>query len=193
MELAPRHVVAMVASVCAAVVLAPVGVMAATGTLSNLVDPYDASRRARVGTNGGLFTENRPRTSSGTFNKQATDVTDANLHVLLDLAAPNKIAVTDFALTVVDDGTTQALYDIVALFAFVRTSGTAPCGGAGWTRTALRTLTVPHGQAAQQTFDSAPLVLPTPATGQRVCLAFQQTRWVGSTRTQVAVSGFTFL
>jgi hypothetical protein len=149
--------------------------MAATGTLSNIVDPYDAARRARVGTNGGLFTEDRPRVSSGTFNKQVANVTDVGLHVLLDVAAPNKIAVTDFTLTVVDDGTTQVLNNVVDLLAFVRTSGTSACGGAGWTRTVLRTLTV-----------------PTPATGHRVCLAFQQSRWAGSTWTDVAVSAFTF-
>lgn len=47
-RLSGGQIVAIVVSVCAAVVLAPVGVMAATGQFVNIVDPYDSSRRARI-------------------------------------------------------------------------------------------------------------------------------------------------
>lgn len=45
MKFQAKHVVTMVCAVSAAAVLAPVGVMAATGTLVNVTDPFNASRR----------------------------------------------------------------------------------------------------------------------------------------------------
>lgn len=53
-RLTGRHIVTIVASICAAVVLAPVGVMAATGQLVNIADPVTGSNQARVNSGGGL-------------------------------------------------------------------------------------------------------------------------------------------
>lgn len=65
------HIVAIVGSVCAAVVLAPVGVMAATGSLVNITDPYNSRARARVDSgkvrvgdgNGALTVDGTVKTS----------------------------------------------------------------------------------------------------------------------------------
>lgn len=51
----PRHVVAIVVSLCAAAVLTPVAVGAATGTLTNITDPVAAANKARVSNRGGLY------------------------------------------------------------------------------------------------------------------------------------------
>jgi hypothetical protein len=50
-----KQIVVMVVAVCAAVVLAPVGVMAATGSLVNIVDPSNASHKAHVDSSGHVL------------------------------------------------------------------------------------------------------------------------------------------
>lgn len=49
-----RHIVGMVVAVSAAVVLAPVGAMAATGSLVNITDPVHTANKARVDAKGAL-------------------------------------------------------------------------------------------------------------------------------------------
>jgi hypothetical protein len=49
-----RQITAMVIAICAAVVLVPVGAMAATGSLVNITDPVARSHKARVDTAGRL-------------------------------------------------------------------------------------------------------------------------------------------
>jgi hypothetical protein len=51
-----RQIVTMVAAVCAAVVLAPVGALAATGSLVTITDPQHTSQKARVTSAGRLAT-----------------------------------------------------------------------------------------------------------------------------------------
>ncbi len=46
----------MVVAICAAIVLAPVGALAATGSLINITDPVDVSWKARVTSAGRLVT-----------------------------------------------------------------------------------------------------------------------------------------
>lgn len=48
------QIVTIAVAVCAAVVLAPVGVMAATGQLVNIADPVNSAARAHVDTGGKL-------------------------------------------------------------------------------------------------------------------------------------------
>lgn len=50
-----RQVVTMVAAICAAVVLAPVGALAATGSLVNVTDPVHSAYKARVSAAGRLL------------------------------------------------------------------------------------------------------------------------------------------
>lgn len=51
-----RQLTTVVVSLCAAAVLTPVGVLAATGSPVTLVDPIFADHKARVGGSGGLWT-----------------------------------------------------------------------------------------------------------------------------------------
>jgi hypothetical protein len=189
MKFAPKHVVTMVASVCAAVVLAPVGVMAATGTLVNLTDPLDSTRKARVSGISGLYVDTRPRATAGSFNVLAENVTDVNARVVKE--STSGIAVTSWIVSVHGDNTASTNH--LRLFSQVRTSGTAPCGGAGWsTPQVLATLVVRAGSTEQLLWNGPPLVVGPPPAGQRVCVRVQQTKWTGSTDTDIAVTGFTF-
>jgi hypothetical protein len=55
-RLSTNQMVTLVVAVCAAIVLAPVTVMAATGSLVNITDPVHSSYQARVGSTRGLWT-----------------------------------------------------------------------------------------------------------------------------------------
>ena len=190
MRFTSKQVVTMVVAVSAAVVLAPVGVMAATGQLVNVADAVDPAFRTRVSSNGGLFVETHPRVAS-TFNAQKPDVADTNVHPLYVVGAPTRVAVTDLQVTVRDNGTSDTLGTVVELLAFASSRDTLTgCGGAGWNRSLLRRVTAQRAQTVQVTFDGSPLVLPT--VGGHVCLAFQVTRGMASTVADVAVTGFVF-
>lgn len=54
-----RQLTVMVVAVCAAIMLAPVGVMAATGSGVNIVDPVTSANKAGVSGNGTLLTAAR--------------------------------------------------------------------------------------------------------------------------------------
>jgi hypothetical protein len=192
MNFAPKHVVAMVASVSAAVVLAPVGVMAATGTLVNLTDPVDSSRKARVSGISGLYVDTRPRATAGSFHVLSETITDVATHPVKQTPSPNGIAVTSVVATVKGDNSASTNH--VRLYSRVRTSGNSDCAnGTGWTvPKALVTLSVPAGSTSQLVYDGPPIVVAPPATGQAICVGVQQTKWTGSTSTDIAVTGFTF-
>ncbi|HEV2891558.1 MAG TPA: hypothetical protein VGX28_14390 [Frankiaceae bacterium] len=55
-RLSGGQIVTIVVAICAAVVLAPVGVMAATGQLVNIADPVTGGNQARVNSAGSLYT-----------------------------------------------------------------------------------------------------------------------------------------
>lgn len=194
MDFQPKHVVTMVVALCAAAVLAPVGVMAATGTLVNIADPIEGSRRARVGTSNTLFTETRPGVPTGALNARIADVTDVVLHKLHESTAPKRIAVTEWAVTVRGDDVAgpNTHVDLIA-FTEHGTPGAYACGHpSGWTKKVLRTIALSPGESEQQVFTGPPLLLPTPAAGKRTCLGFQQTRWLGGTKLDVMVSAYTY-
>lgn len=193
MNFAPKHVVAIVACVSAAVVLAPVGVMAATGTLVNLTDPLDSSRKARVSGISGLYVDTRPRATAGSFHVALQDVTNVVGQVVRETANPNGIAVTSLVVTV--KGDTASSTNHVRLYSRVRESGTASCGsgGTGWSVPKMLVSVAVHAGATQQVvFDGPPVVIPAPGAGKMVCLGVQQTKWTGATATDIAVTGFTF-
>jgi len=79
----PRHIVAMVVAVSTAVVLMPVAVGAATGSLVNIVDPSNAANKAKVSNMGQLYvTETDPY--NGAFGRIGT-----NGSRLVSMAAPS--------------------------------------------------------------------------------------------------------
>jgi hypothetical protein len=196
MELAPKHVVVMVASVCAAVVLAPVGVLAATGSLVNVTDPFASSHVARVNAEGALRVETRPGVSGSTFNVAAAGTSSLSFFKVYENTGTYHIAVTDLTLAA-DTGLNAAAAGYAARVewvSLVRTSGTADCAynAAGWTRRTLRWMDVAPTRTEQLSFAATPLVVPNPAAGQRSCIGFQL--WVLPSNTVVfaSMSGYLF-
>lgn len=192
MTFAPKHVVAMVACVSAAAVLAPVGVMAATGI--TITDPFDNTRAARVTERGTLWVESRAGVASDSFHAAYQEVTNTGPSTFVVKQTTSRIAVTSFSLAVRGDTTTSS--NAVRLQSRVRTSGSAPCASgvvSGWGESkTLATLTAHAGSSEQLLWNGPPLVLPTPPKGQAVCLLVQQFRYTGATATDVTVTGFAF-
>lgn len=188
MELKAKHVVAMVASISAAVVLAPVGVLAASGQLVHVTDPYYPERRARVSTANLLQVESRPGLT-GAFSKTVEKSDTVVGSVILETAAPKRIAVTEFSVTVHGNVSNK---NEVRIYYRIRTSGTAPCANhTGWSLpVTLRSISTTSTN--QLVFNGPPLLLPKPAAGQAVCLGIQQTTWWNGTSADMSVSGFTF-
>lgn len=191
MRFEPRHVVTMVVALSAAAVLAPVGVMAATGTLVNITDATDATRKAKVGSTGALYVESRAGAVNGSFNTMTEKITDVIGHTIYETTSPNRVALTEATFTVRGDNT--ALTNHVRIFWQTRTSGTATCGGSGWTMPkTMKTVVVRAGETVQLTFDGPPLVMPPAPSGQAVCVRFQQTKWSGGTELDVSTIGYAY-
>ena len=165
-----KQVVAMVVSVCAAVVLAPVGVMAATGQIVNIVDPGNASRQARVGSGGTLQVESRAGSVANSFSKQI-EATGFGFHKIGETTAPSRIALTEVSIGTT--GSTFAEWQFLVV-AFVQTTGTASCGTtlSGYTKHVLRQIMVPPQDMRQLLFNGPPLVVPAGAAGKKTCVGF---------------------
>ena len=192
MKFAPKHVVMIVMSICAALILAPVGVMAATGQLVNLVDPADASRKARIGSAGSLRVETRPGVTNGAQNVVHNDIASLSPRALLEATAPTRIALSELTIAVRKFGSPVNAPTIVDLVHYVRASGSNPCGQAGWMGTSLRRVTLTTDRTEQLTFAGPPLIVPTPADGKRHCLAAKLYQWVGDTRVDIGATVFTY-
>jgi len=187
-----NQIVTMVVAVAAAVVLAPVGVMAATGTLVNITDPTNGARKAKVGSSGTLYTESRAGVVDHSFSLIFETITDVVARSVYEIAAPTRIALTEVTFTLHGDNTASTNH--VRIYSRVRTSGTANCqNGTGWTTPkVLRTVVVRAGSTVQQLYNGPPLISQTPGAGQKVCIGFQQTKYTGSTDLDVALTGYTF-
>jgi hypothetical protein len=103
-----RQVTAMIASICAAVVLAPVGAMAATGNLTSIADPVHKSQKARVNASGNLYVTQRDAT-----NGRAAKI-DAGGHTIVGdgkgaLTVDGRVSVTDGSGALTVDGAIRPL------------------------------------------------------------------------------------
>jgi hypothetical protein len=190
MRFSTNQVVTLAVAGCAALVLAPIAATAATGTLVNIVDPANSSRTARVSASGGLFAETRPFPGSSGFN-----VTGSRLGLgyinLASTTAPTRLAITD--VTITGQGPSGAQEVLVE--AFVRTTGTAGCGGpgtAGYTRFTLRRVAVNNQATLPLTFLGQPLVIPTGASGQQVCFGVTVISIPSGSATYVGATGFRY-
>ena len=192
MKFAPKHVVMIVMSICAALILAPVGVLAATGQLVNIVDPFESSRKVRVGSAGSLRVETRPGVTNGASNVAHNDVANLTPRMLLEATAPTRIALSEFTVAVRDYGNPVIAPTIIELNLYTKNSGTNPCGGSGWTGTVLRRITLKTDTTEQLTFSGPPLIVPTPPDGTRYCLAAKLFQWVGDTRVDVGATVYTY-
>ncbi|MDQ1713403.1 MAG: hypothetical protein QOE45_2853 [Frankiaceae bacterium] len=106
----PAHVVTMVVALCAAAVLAPVAVNAATGSFVNITDPLNAGSKARVTAKGTLWTtETDPLT--GTVSRVSSNgrrlVGDGVGPLSVDMAVPGAPLGTTGDI-IVDASTTPA-------------------------------------------------------------------------------------
>lgn len=189
MTFTPKHVVTLVACVCAAAVLAPVGVLAATGTLVNISDPVYGSRKARVSAANALTVDSRAGVPTGAFSFVRNDVTEIAFPKVAEVGAGQRIAVTE--ITVSSTGPDNGVPTVVRVSAWTRRSGTSACGGAGWTEKVLRKVAVQIGRTEQLVFTGPPLLLPTPASGQRVCLT-AGVEGMGSAAAHYGVIGYVF-
>lgn len=189
MKFQPRHIVTMVVAVCAAAVLAPVGVMAATGQLVNIADPFISGRSARIGSGGTLQVESRAGATSGAFNKSFS-FQGLGFHKIAETTGPNRIAITEVTLSGY-----EVDYDAeAALVAWVQTTGTGACGTTltGYTKTELRRFSWPMNEITQLTFDGPPLIVPAPAAGKLVCVGFAMQEVGTNARIFLGATGYTY-
>ena len=194
MRFEPKHVVTMVVAVCAAVVLAPVGVMAATGSLVNVTDPVNAARKAKVGSSGALYVESRAGAVDHSWRnvKQVGGV--GTMRALYLEKAPYRAAVTEATFTL--DADDPAAWARVRLWSRVQTSGDQPCeGGIGWAASeTLKTVGLRAHETVQLAFDGPPLVLPPPRPGLKVCVgASIVEQSAPGTVLDVSVTGYRYL
>lgn len=167
MRFKPVHIVTIVVAVCAAAILTPVAVGAATGTLVNIVDPSMSSRQARVSSAGTLTVESRAGSIANSFNMTGSRLGLGYIN-MVSVSAPTRVAVTELTLS----GQGPAGHQEVLLEAFVRTSGTNGCSGpgtAGYTRFTLRRIAIPNNGTTQLSFGGPPLVTPAGAPGEPTC------------------------
>lgn len=182
MKFSSKQVVVMVCAMSAAVVLAPVGVMAATGTLVNLTDPVVNSRKARVTSAGALQVETRPGVVANAVNAAHFDIAGTQPFKVIQATGPVRMAVDDVMVTVRKFGSPVTAPTIVNLVYYLRVSGTNPCGGTGWTPTVLRRFSLETGQTAHHSFTGPPLIVPRTPDGKVGCVAIKLYQWVGDTR-----------
>ena len=192
MRFTSKQVVTMVVAVSAAVVLAPVGVMAATGQLVNIVDPVLADRKVRVGSVGALQVETRPGVTSSAVNVSHVDIQNLTPRKLAEVTAPTRIALSEFTVGVHNFGNPVAEPTVVELNQYVHVSGTSACGLTGWHGTVLRRVTLKNDETLHLKFDGPPLIVPTPPSGARYCLAAKLYQWVGETKVDVGATVFTY-
>jgi hypothetical protein len=185
-----KQVVTMVVAVSAAVVLAPVGVLAATGQLVNIVDPVLGDRKVRVGSGGTLQVESRAGATSGAFNKSFT-FQGLGYHKIAEVTGPTRIAITEVTLSGY-----EVDYDAeAALVVYTQTTGTGTCGNTitGYTKTELRRFSWPMHQVTQLQFNGPPLVIPAAAAGKKQCVGFAMQEVGTNARLFLGATGFTYV
>ena len=186
MQFSSKQVVTMVVAVCATVVLAPVGVYAATGQLVNIVDA-STGRAAKVSGNNALVVESRAAQGTNSFNMHGSRYQFGWIG-LASTTGPTRLAITELTLAGQFDPVGAA--GEVLLEAMVRTSGTSPCNGpgtAGYTRYTLKHVWVEARKTLELNFSSQALALPGAASGQPIC--FGVTYYAGSTNMTIYADG----
>ena len=182
MKFTSKQVVAMVCAMSAAVVLAPVGVMAATGSLVNITDPLVSSRKARVTSAGALQVETRPGVVTNAVNAAFTDIAGTQPYKVIQATGPVRMAVDDVMVTVRKFGSPVVAPTIMNIVYYVRNSGTNPCGGTGWAPTVLRRFSLETGDTVHYNFTGPPLLAPKTPEGKLACVVLKLYQWVGDTR-----------
>lgn len=192
MSFSSKQVATMVVAISAAVIFAPMAVVAATGQFVNIVDPGIGTRQVRVGSGGSLMVETRPGVTRAAGNVNHVDITSLTPRTLLEVVSPTRIAVSEVTIGVRDAGNPVVAPTIVDLIRYVQTTGTNPCGQSGWAPTVLRRVTLKTDETMHLKFDGPPLMVAPAANGQRVCLAAKLYQWVGDTRVDIGATIFSY-
>ena len=202
MKFTPRQVVTMVVALACAAVLTPVGVMAATGSLVNIVDPGDTNRRATVTSRGGLVVESRSELPAYVFGNYWS-ANNLTYFKLAEAVGPQRIAITE--VTVGSHGPisgAQYGHNYVDLVRYTQVSGTAACGvpsayvdystPPGYTKKVLRRFVVRNQeQTIQIRWDDPALMSPAAAAGKKSCVQLQVS--LLSTETTIFLGGSGYL
>lgn len=182
MSFSSKQVVAISWAIAVAVVLAPVGVIAAGSQLVKITDGADSSRKARVSSVGALKVESRPGVLTHALNVSHVDVQSLSPRKLLQVTGPTRMAVSEVTVGVHNTGNPVNEPTVAELNYYVRVSGTSTCGGTGWSGTVLRRFTLKNDETLQMKFDGPPLMVPQPASGKVACVAMKLYQWVGETK-----------
>lgn len=182
MSFSSKQVVAIAWAIAVAVVLAPVGVIAARSQLVKITDSANTSRKARVSSVGALRVESRPGVIAQAQNISHVDVQSLSPRKLLQVTGPTRMAVSEVTVGVHNTGNPVNEPTVAELNYYVRVSGTNTCGQTGWTGTVLRRFTLKTDETFQMKFDGPPLMVPRPSSGKVACVAMKLYQWVGDTK-----------
>ena len=182
--------VLVIAMVCVAAALMPAGVSivsAVTGTLVNVIDPVNAGRQARVSAAGAMYVETRAGVPVNAFNAQ-NGASAPGVAWALSTTYPMRTAITEITITAYGFGTAPQAVMIGAWF----TSADGACFvGSATGFASIRRVRVANNSTLQLTFPGSPLLVPNPASGQKVCVGFQTDASAGNSIT-VGVSGYRY-
>ena len=188
-----RNVVALVATVAVVSALMPVGVMAATGQLVNIADPFYADRRARVTSSNSLQTESRAGSGPNTISQHwAADTLES--FTFGTVTGPDRLALTEVTLGSVgpSNGTTTG-HHYIDVVSYVQGSGTAACGvsSSGYTVTTLRRLVVRNFHPSVQVDWSGPALLaPKPPAGKKACVVLRVNTYTTGSVVYISATGY---
>ena len=191
-----RNVVALVATVGVVAALMPVGVLAATGQLVNIADPFVSSRRARVTSSNSLQTETRAGFGPNTISRYWTADTLESF-MFSEVTGPDRLALTEMTLGSVgpSNGTTTG-HHYIDIVSYVQGAGTGTCGvsSSGWTVTTLRRLVVRNFHPSMQIDWSGPVLLaPKPADGKKACVIVRVNTYTTGSVIYIGATGYRVL
>lgn len=181
-----RQITVIVVAICVAVIAAPVGAIAATGSLVNITDPVTASHKARVTAIGALQTTNWAGVPSGYVDTQQGRFGIGG-QSLVQTSAGHRLAVTQVTVTANGTGTTALTLDN---WIIPSTGSCANPTAVAFSLRVLRTVNLPAGSTVQLTWDGPALYPPSPGTGKKACLNFVITQTGGGA--VVGVTGYHF-
>lgn len=193
MNFQPKHVVTIVVALAAAAVLTPVGVMAATGTLVHITDPYYPERRARVTTSNSLQAETRAGVGPNVMTQHWTADTLESFE-FMEVTGPDRIALTEVTLGSVgpSNGTTTG-HHYIDVVSYVQGSGTSACGtsSSGYTVKTLTRLVVRNFHPSVQTLWNGPALLaPAPPAGKKACVVIRVNTYTTGSVVYISATGY---
>lgn len=194
-KLEPKHIVVIVVAICAAAVLAPVSVLAATGTLTNIVDKTDSTRVTKVLQSGELATG--ARASSFGSSSVANGTTGTTKLTITSATSPARLAVTQLSVALRNPTTTTGSV-LVYVHYGVRASGSSTCAqyasgtATGFNTVPGRYLMVPLNETVSLNWNGPAWTPIKAATGHPTCLLAQMISPPASTTMYIGTTFYTY-